>query len=86
MKTNTGGSAFPCGYHPEGNSADQSGMTLRDYFAAKALLALITEPQFGENSRPIIARIGNEGLYECDNYAFAAYKLADAMIAERGAE
>jgi len=36
-----GGPAFPMGYHPEGNSADQFGMTLRDYFAAKAIEALI---------------------------------------------
>ena len=27
--------AFPMGYHPEGNSADHSGMTLRQYAAIK---------------------------------------------------
>jgi hypothetical protein len=32
-----GGPAFPCGFHPEGNSADQFGMTLRDWFAGQAL-------------------------------------------------
>ena len=31
------GPAFPMGYHPEGNNADHFGMTLRDYFAAKAI-------------------------------------------------
>ena len=34
---NDGGPAFPMGYHPEGNSADHFGMTIRDYFAAAAL-------------------------------------------------
>jgi hypothetical protein len=29
--------AFPVGYHPEGNSADQQGMSLRDWFAGQAL-------------------------------------------------
>lgn len=38
---NDGGPAFPMGYHPEGNNADHCGMTLRDYFAGKAIEALI---------------------------------------------
>lgn len=33
--------AFPMGYHPEWNSADHTGMTLRDYFAAAALQGLM---------------------------------------------
>lgn len=36
MPTNDGGAAFPCGYHRDGNSADQAGMTLRDWFAGQA--------------------------------------------------
>ena len=32
---NDGGPAFSMGYHPEGNSADHSGMTLRQYAAIK---------------------------------------------------
>ena len=36
--------AFPMGYHPEGNSADHFGMTLRDYFAAAALQGNLIEP------------------------------------------
>ena len=42
---NDGGPAYPMGYHPEGNSADHSGMTLRDYFAAAALQGLLGNPQ-----------------------------------------
>ena len=34
---NDGGPAFPMGYHPEGNSADHFGMTLRVWLAGKAL-------------------------------------------------
>jgi hypothetical protein len=41
---NDGGPAFPMGYHPEGNSADHFGMTIRDYFAAAALQGNLIEP------------------------------------------
>jgi hypothetical protein len=37
-KINTGGPAFPVG---SGDMRDPTGMTLRDYFAAKAMQALI---------------------------------------------
>lgn len=60
--------AFPMGYHPEGNSADHSGMTLRDYFAAAALQGMLADPQ-------------REGL--ADDYAKHAYLCADAMIKAR---
>ena len=33
-----GGSAFPVAYHPEGNSADQPGMSLRDWLAGQEKL------------------------------------------------
>jgi hypothetical protein len=35
MTTNTGGPAFPC--HPGIENSIYDGMTLRDYFAAKAI-------------------------------------------------
>ena len=41
---NDGGPAYPMGYHPEGNSADHFGMTIRDYFAAAALQGNLIEP------------------------------------------
>lgn len=65
---NEGGRAFACGYHPEGNSADQQGMTLRDYFAAKAMQGMLAN-----NSIDIKA---NDIVHD-------AYYLADAMIKER---
>lgn len=80
MSIDTGDSAFPKtgSYHETGNacydSENQNGMTLRDYFAAKAMQATIStaaEPCMG----------GLDG-YE-DHMARAAYKIADAMIRAR---
>jgi len=58
----TGGPAFPAG------TAFQ-GMTLRDYFAAKAMQGLIA-------GWPV-------GLPPADNVAPAAYQYADAMLKAR---
>ena len=44
------------------------GMTLRDYFAAKALQALISEPSLQATM---------------DEFAHRAYQIADAMMQER---
>ena len=42
MSNNTGGPAFPqCSYNMKGGYDITGGMTLRDYFAAKAMQALI---------------------------------------------
>jgi hypothetical protein len=65
-----GGQAFPrTGFHKE-----QDGMTLRDYFAAKAMQALIAKGMDNPNNRnakgvPVIANF--------------SYEYADAMLAER---
>jgi hypothetical protein len=64
---NDGGPAFPMGYHPEGNSADHFGMTIRDYFAAAALQGLIA----------------NGECPTWDDDAKAAYAAADAMLKAR---
>jgi hypothetical protein len=67
----TGGPAFP--EHEWNNDAQRylvnGGMTLRDYFAAKALQAHITHD-------------GSDDICET-GVARWAYELADAMIAER---
>lgn len=34
---NDGGPAFAMGYHPEGNSADHPGMTLRDWYKGQVV-------------------------------------------------
>ena len=65
---NTGGAAFPC---ENSSFADfNEGMTLRDYFAAKAL------------SRMADFYCGNA--FDPINTAKAAYEYADAMLAARG--
>jgi hypothetical protein len=63
MTTNTGGPAFPTG------NAYQ-GMTLRDYFAAKAMQGILTHAY--------TRHIRVEDLYACD-----AYVIADAMLKTR---
>ena len=61
---NDGGPAFPVG---SGDMRDPVGMTLRDYFAAKAMQGLI---------------VGVENPRTC-YIAKAAYAMADAMLAAR---
>lgn len=75
MSTKDGGPAFPIpGLH---HDADFNGMTLRDYFAAKAL--------------PVVASgshlMGQDFLHsdQFASAAFDAYKMADAMIKAREA-
>jgi len=87
MNKNDGGPAFPViqteletvgndgEYTSFGNTFSDGGMTLRDYFAAKAMAALI-----GTATGPCMA--GLEG-YE-PHTAAGAYRIADAMIAARG--
>ena len=76
MSKNDGGSAFPCpiamnaiGNMTLSNEYACGGMTLRDYFAAKAMQNMITEKV-----------IELENLHKIPPLA---YELADAMLAER---
>ncbi len=63
MTTATGGPAFPSVFDHD------RGMTLRDYFAAKAMQGILADP-----STPEIMDI-----------AGAAYEMADAMLKARQA-
>jgi len=65
--TKTGGTAFPV----NGYSPDFNGMTLRDYFAAKAM----------QNFRDQIGSQSDQEWFE--QIAQGAYKMADAMIKAR---
>lgn len=71
MGKNTGGPAFPelgnVGYHSDWQN--ESGMTLRDYFASKAM-------------QSIPLAIDNQ---EQHLIATAAYRMADAMLKAREA-
>ena len=73
---NTGGAAFPSMYDQtfEQNFGHEAGMTLRDYFAAKAMSAVAN----GYWSNPNMSGLSPH------NIADEAYQLADAMIAARG--
>jgi len=69
MGKDTGGAAFPCeGGSDSGLYAD-AGMTLRDYFAGQALVALVT-------SRAV-------DHLNFNNQSMTAYKYADAMLEAR---
>jgi len=73
-----GGPAFPCDRiiykTKDGSDAviSHGGMTLRDYFAAKAMQGIIQMP-IGEPD------------YDEISVAHNAYKMADAMLKEREA-
>ena len=62
--TNTGGLVFPNNFV----SPKNQGMILRDYFAAKAMLGLLSDSQV--QGTP-------------DEFAFRAYAMADAMLKEK---
>jgi len=74
MQKPTGGPAFPIpgAYTPNGEWMwGDNGMTLRDYFAAKAMNGLLAQFQGVANA--------------CDpaHHATWAYQMADAMLLER---
>lgn len=64
-----GGPAFPLG---SGDERDPVGMSLRDYFAAKAMAAFIATPE-------AMSILSSEGDTE-QNVANASYRQADDMI------
>lgn len=73
-KVNNGGPAFPA-LEEHGLNCSSFGMTLRDYFAAKAMQALISEDhQFN---------VAHSGVAKAT--AELAYDYADAMLAAREA-
>jgi len=52
------------------------GMSLRDYFAAKAMHALIVDPVFTREVQAKRLKVG-------ETVALSAYAMADAMLAAR---
>jgi hypothetical protein len=75
--------AFPCldssGY---GLSMRDPGMTLRDWFAGQALAAMSDVRDDGDYSE--MTRDAGRPELEARWIATAAYRIADAMMAERG--
>jgi hypothetical protein len=70
--TNTGGPAFPTkAYDLERQTlVREEGMTLRDYFAAKAMQGYLGSPEW-------LREVSPQGTAE------AAYRVADAMLRAR---
>ena len=66
MSNKNGGPAFPSSIVDD--SLHVPGMTLRDYFAAKAMLGIMFDP--GD-------------VYTNENIALNAYEVADAMLKAR---
>ena len=72
MTTETGGQAFPAHFE------SHDGMTLRDYFASKAMQGLLSNPKL---QKEILAQGGcHSGWIETSAWAFA-----DAMLKARQA-
>jgi hypothetical protein len=73
MDKDTGGPAFPTPAH----NLQNDGMTLRDYFAAKAMQGLIGCPDWRDGAGEDV------GMDASDYTASAAYMMADAMLKAR---
>jgi hypothetical protein len=67
MIKDTGGPAYPCPIQHDDWREDYQGMTLRDYFAGKAMQGMLA----------------NKWNQNYDSWAQHAYMMADAMITER---
>jgi len=67
MDKDTGGPAFPTPTH----NLTNDGMTLRDYFAAKAMQGLLADPDWRQDTT-------------FEDTAYAAYEQANAMLKARG--
>jgi hypothetical protein len=74
MTKNTGGPAFPYEYFDKQLNQNRiaAGMTLRDYFAAKAIPAILEQKDVHDGR-------------ELTNAAWIAYQMADAMLKAREA-
>ena len=83
-----GGSAFPCqarGQDGLPTAAPEFGMTLLDYFAAKAMQVEIeTACRSVKNAKALVEEAERSGMTIEERIAFNAYAMADAMIVERG--
>jgi hypothetical protein len=78
MNTNTNTSAFPWTVDDGESVIGNKGMTLRDYFAAKAMQGLIAHE---ERAKQLSG--ANLGDFD-ERVAFAAFRYADKMMKARG--
>ena len=71
---NTGGPAFP--HDDQAQHYERAGMTIRDYFAAKAMQAFIERAPTG-------TYFGSGYPNANNSHSIAAFAMADAMIKAR---
>ncbi|HEI6794417.1 TPA: hypothetical protein SJ397_000191 [Yersinia enterocolitica] len=74
IEIKTGGPAFPATGRPDQQFIKQEGMTLHDYFSAKAMAAIISNPSL----------IDDLGQLHVDWVVSHSRAVADAMIKARG--
>ena len=85
-QTKTGGPAFPApelGAQDFGQPWAYPGMTLRDYFAAKAMQGIVSSIDGEDNYRRLRGHAAAAELSVSEWIARDAYKQADAMIKAR---
>lgn len=84
MRKDNGGPAFPIPLNPgssyQGHGGEVDGMTLRDYFAAKAMAGILCNEFMVQRHRDAAK---DNYIGEDDLLATSAFAIADAMIAER---
>lgn len=73
MSKETGGQAFPFTPHIESKNTEELGMTLRDYFAAKAMHGMLSNPGMWDLLNERHAQL----------VAKDAYIMSDAMLKAR---
>lgn len=80
-----GGPAFPVAMDADNPGYTEFGMTLRDYFAAKAMVAILSLPQRNHLAFVIDESKPGEINTQLDGPRLAknAYIVADAMLAAR---
>lgn len=84
MSDKTGGPAFPC---TEANYSDPKwtaeGISIRDYFAAKALEGLCAATSSDDVRQMYVNNANGNGIDAKEQVAKSAYGYADAMLAAR---
>lgn len=86
MSAPDGGSAFPFSIQfkdgEDMTKFSNEGMGLRDYFAAKAMLGILSTETDPEPCEDQANPLPEQEKY-CANLAEGAYRIADAMLKER---
>lgn len=85
MSKPDGGPAFPTDMERNGLLERHQGVTVRDYFAAKAMAALLSQMTLG-NQGQMCAMYDPNDPGMATTLAHLSYQAADAMIAERDSE